>query len=86
MGSPRDYRSKGLLVACGGEDNNATTSDTSTMDLAAVGQEVVNKSCVGCYGTDLQGATGPSLKGLDLTKEEIYDIVKNGKGQECLVD
>lgn len=71
----------GLLVACGaGEDNNATTSDTSTEDLVAIGQEAVNKSCVGCHGTDLQGVSGPSLIGLGLTKEEIYEIVKNGQG------
>lgn len=39
------------------------------------------QSCLSCHGTDLTGGFGPNLTELTLSKEEIVDVIKNGKGQ-----
>ncbi|WP_369902590.1 cytochrome c550 [Bacillus manliponensis] len=49
---------------------------------AATPEEIVQQSCISCHGDQLQGATGPNLQkiGSKLSKEEIQDILINGKG------
>ncbi|MCJ8006854.1 cytochrome c550 [Lederbergia wuyishanensis] len=43
--------------------------------------EAASKTCIGCHGENLEGAGGaPSLHGTGLSKEEIADILTNGKG------
>ena len=37
-----------------------------------------SKGCIGCHGDQYQGVSGPSLKGLTLTQDEIKDIIVNG--------
>ncbi|GAB7387607.1 cytochrome c-551 [Bacillaceae bacterium] len=36
-------------------------------------------SCLGCHGNDLRGGVGPSLRQLNLSKEEIVEVLKNGR-------
>jgi cytochrome c550 len=42
----------------------------------------VNQTCSSCHGADLKGgaAGGPNLVGIQLSKEEIMKIVKEGQG------
>lgn len=42
--------------------------------------EFVTKTCAGCHGADLSGGTGPGLVGLNASKEQIMEVLKNGKG------
>lgn len=84
-----------LLTACGGgggkdtapapapSEQPAANGEAGDSDLIAIGEEQVQKSCIGCHGTDLQGGMGgaaPSLHGLSLSKEEIIDVLVNGRG------
>lgn len=61
-----------------------TSGDEGTGEVASADPEVlVQQSCIACHGSDLQGGMGgqaPSLIGMDLTKEEIVDILINGQG------
>ncbi|KZE40095.1 cytochrome C [Bhargavaea cecembensis] len=36
--------------------------------------------CVSCHGQNYEGGVGPSLVGLDLSQDEVKDVLKNGKG------
>ncbi|MEK4128615.1 cytochrome c [Solibacillus sp. FSL W8-0474] len=56
------------------ESNDSATSDVSE------GEKVVNTSCINCHGGDLSGAMAPDLTNISLSKEEIIDILENGKG------
>jgi len=46
-------------------------------------EDIYASSCASCHGEDLSGGMGPDLRevGGRLSKEEIHDIVMNGKGQ-----
>ncbi|QED48666.1 cytochrome c550 [Cytobacillus dafuensis] len=50
--------------------------------VAASPEEIYKKSCIGCHGDQYQGGVGPALTGVGdrLSKDEIADIVTNGKG------
>ncbi|ATO49105.1 cytochrome c551 [Brevibacillus laterosporus] len=78
------------LTACGGQQSQPApeekpaaekaSGDTAT---ASAGEEKFKQSsCIGCHGVDLKGATGPSLEtiGSKYNKDEILEIIKNGKG------
>lgn len=77
------------LAACGdAEEADKDTTDSTptestdsatTTDVSA-GEKVANASCIGCHGTDLTGGMGPDLTNLSLSKEEIVDVLVNGKG------
>ncbi|MGN7478147.1 c-type cytochrome [Solibacillus silvestris] len=77
------------LAACGDaeEADTGTTSSTpaestdsaGTTDVSE-GEKVVNSSCINCHGGDLTGAMGPDLTKLSLSREEIIDVLVNGKG------
>lgn len=51
-------------------------------DPDAQAQALYQRSCISCHAADLSGGTGPNLQkvGGRLTPDEIYSIVKNGKG------
>ncbi|MFS0612664.1 cytochrome c550 [Lederbergia ruris] len=49
-------------------------------EVAFEPEEFANKTCIGCHGENLEGASGPSLHGTGLSKEEVADILQNGKG------
>ncbi|WP_107840820.1 c-type cytochrome [Metasolibacillus meyeri] len=71
------------LAACGGEkvkEEKTTPSNEQSGDTVAAGESVAKSNCIGCHGGDLTGGMGPSLHGLALSKDEIVDILKNGKG------
>ncbi|MFP7255421.1 hypothetical protein CHH91_14300 [Virgibacillus sp. 7505] len=61
-----------FLAACGSSDDTAGTP-----------QEAYENNCAMCHGQDLSGGNGgPPLDNLGstYTKEELVDIMENGKG------
>lgn len=56
----------------GGEQQEATTNP----------EEIYQQNCASCHGGDLSGQVGPSLQqvGGSLSKDEIANIIQNGKG------
>lgn len=69
-----------------GQEQGAPSADTETpgegtADLAAQGEAAYQQSCVACHGANLEGGVGPALKGITLSKEEIIEVIKNGRGQ-----
>ncbi|WP_088102501.1 cytochrome c550 [Halalkalibacter urbisdiaboli] len=51
-------------------------------DPIAAGEEIAGKSCIGCHGGDLGGASGPALTALEgkYDHDEIVGIIQNGQG------
>ncbi|MEK3935433.1 cytochrome c551 [Sporosarcina sp. FSL W7-1349] len=80
-----------VLGACGGgNDDNAgdTNNDANTgtsgggETASADAEALYSKSCIGCHGGNLEGASGPKLSdvGSRLSEEEIHTIILEGKG------
>jgi len=67
--------SKDLAAELNGSDEKQTET------TAVNPEEIYNKTCIGCHGDQYQGGAGPGLVGVSerLSKEEIEDIVVNGK-------
>ncbi len=66
------------LAACGGG------SDDGGKDTASAGgAKIFDQKCSSCHGGDLKGGMGPDLTkvGSKYSKDQILDIIKNGKGQ-----
>ncbi|MFF2093933.1 c-type cytochrome [Paenibacillus sp. NPDC058174] len=68
-----------LLSACSG-GSSATNSGNPNAGQSD-DQLIYKKKCISCHGVDLQGRAGPSLQnvGSQLTEEEIYSIIANGR-------
>lgn len=45
-------------------------------------EKIYEQNCLSCHGSDLSGQVGPSLQkvGSKLSKDDIANIIKNGKG------
>lgn len=58
-------------------------NEKKTETAAANPEDIYNKTCIGCHGDQYQGGVGPGLVGVSdrLSKEEIEDIVVNGKNK-----
>lgn len=81
------------LSACGGgqqaqppanqpsAETPSTTAPSGSYD-AATAEALFKNTCAGCHGQSLEGAVGPNLQkiGSQLTKDQILEILKNGKG------
>jgi cytochrome c551 len=65
------------LAACGGGSD--TNKDTASGGEAA---KIFDQKCSGCHGGDLKGGMGPNLTkiGSTLSKDDILNTIKNGKG------
>jgi cytochrome c551 len=67
-----------------GETDTEDTANESSEDaeVIATGEAVVNQACISCHGTNLEGGFGPALQNIGDTysKEEIIDVLINGKG------
>lgn len=77
-----------LVAACGGDsgdsgDTGETGEAGEAVEDAGAAEELYTANCAACHGGNLEGAMGPSLEtaGADLSKDEIADVIKNGKGQ-----
>jgi cytochrome c551 len=76
------------LAACGGNDNdndNGKDNDNNGTETATsdAGAKIFDQKCSSCHGGDLTGGMGPNLTkvGSKYSKDEILNIIKNGKGQ-----
>lgn len=74
-----------VLGACGGgaDDgaNDDNGGDSGSVDSAAA-EDIYKSNCASCHGSDLSGGAGPDLTkvGAEYSKEDIKDIIQNGKG------
>ncbi|MDI3327289.1 MAG: cytochrome c [Alicyclobacillaceae bacterium] len=50
--------------------------------VSSEAKQLVSAQCSSCHGADLKGAMGPNLydRAKALSKEQIVDVLKNGKG------
>lgn len=84
-----------FVTACGGnndeaEKDNAPTEDQATEEQdteeqtadAGEGEDLFQQSCAACHGGDLKSGNAPDLDtiGSKYSKDEILDIIENGKG------
>ncbi|RYG74401.1 cytochrome c [Lentibacillus lipolyticus] len=77
-----------VLGACGGGDDGGTDNGDSAGDNGegatetAGAEEIYQNNCASCHGGDLSGGAGPDLTavGADYSKDDIVDIIQNGKG------
>jgi cytochrome c551 len=69
-----------VLAACGGDDGG-DSKETSSGGVDA--EKIVNNKCTSCHGGNLEGGMGPALNdvGSRLDKDQILEIIQNGKGQ-----
>lgn len=72
----------GLNLKQAAEAGEVEEEVTEIEDPIAAGEEFVQKSCIGCHGNELQGASGPALDALEgkLSDAEIVDIIIKGQG------
>jgi cytochrome c551 len=71
-----------VFTGCSSSEETSTTSEPAA-EPAAGGEDIaafVKSSCAGCHGSDLKGGMAPALVGTALSKDEIVNILKNGKG------
>jgi cytochrome c551 len=67
-----------------GTETEAPSTDEGTEETtASAGEEVYQQSCLSCHGENLEGGFGPALDnaGAEYSKDEILNIIHNGKGQ-----
>jgi cytochrome c551 len=76
--TPQDEGQTGTEESTTEKSTNDTGGNDAT--LVAQGEEAFKKSCIGCHGANLEGGAGPALNNLSLSKEEIVQIIKNGRG------
>ncbi|OKL36443.1 cytochrome c551 [Domibacillus mangrovi] len=65
------------------ETEQKTENGVGETTTSAAGEEVYKQSCLSCHGGNLEGGFGPALDkvGAKYSKDEILDIIHNGKGQ-----
>lgn len=84
-----------VLTACGGGNQAqppaqqpatqppaATAPSTGAGVDTAKAEGMYKQSCAGCHGVDMAGQVGPKLSdiGARLSKDQIAEVLKNGKG------
>lgn len=49
---------------------------------ADASQQIYKSNCLACHGDQMEGKVGPALNhiGADMTKEQIYKVITNGRG------
>ena len=67
---------KNEIAGQGEEGKTEEAPSSAEFDAEAVAQG----KCIGCHGGDLTGGMGPALAGTKLSKDEIKETIKNGKG------
>lgn len=69
-----------VLAACGGGGGEEST-ETSSGGVDP--EKIVNNKCTSCHGGNLEGGMGPALDkiGAELNKDQILEVIQNGKGQ-----
>ena len=70
-----------VLAACGSEEATEPANDRAGNDtVVSEGEELYQKSCMGCHGGNLEGKIGPALDtvGAKMSAEEIETIILEG--------
>ncbi|WP_042355024.1 cytochrome c550 [Bacillus rubiinfantis] len=62
------------------KENGEGKGAEKTEEVATNPEDIYKSTCISCHGDQYQGAVGPSLKGTGLSKDEVKDILVNGKG------
>lgn len=60
------------------ESQQAQEGDQADQNAVALDIPASMQGCLDCHGQSLEGAFGPALTNLELSKEEIIDILQNG--------
>ncbi|MBO1511719.1 cytochrome c551 [Metabacillus bambusae] len=70
-----------ILGACGGGEEPKEEAKGTT-EASGDAETIVQQSCIGCHGENLEGKNGPNLQevGAKYEKEEIKEILINGRG------
>lgn len=68
-----------VSVACS-SGNDEKGEESSDPEMIQTGENIIKTSCIGCHGRDLAGDMGPSLLQLELSDEELTDILIKGQG------
>lgn len=63
-----------------GDADTEEGAEAGESTLVAEGEEAYQSSCISCHGGNLEGGAGPALTGLTLSKDEIVDVIVNGRG------
>jgi cytochrome c551 len=68
-----------ILGACGGGEE---PKEEAKGEASGDAETIVQQSCIGCHGENLEGKNGPDLRevGAKYDKEEIKEILINGRG------
>lgn len=71
-----------LLAACNTTDNKSETKPKTTTQQLSAEETLFQNHCSTCHGGNLEGSYGPALQhvGKTYSKEQILEILKNGKG------
>ncbi|MBF0706522.1 MULTISPECIES: cytochrome c550 [Bacillales] len=66
----------------GGEESAEGEGEKQEQAEAAAPEDIYAQNCASCHGGDLGGQVGPALNavGGKYSKDEILDIINNGKG------
>lgn len=64
------------------QDGQAQQPSSGEYDVAKA-EALYKQSCAACHGANLEGAVGPDLQtvGSRLSKDDILNILQNGRGQ-----
>lgn len=67
-----------VLAACGGGGDEDQATGGDTVDA----EKIAAQKCSTCHGQNLEGGGGPKLSDLGsrMSKEEIEDVILNGRG------
>ncbi len=68
--------------AGGGEGSHSEQSEEGGDSAGGEAEQIFAQNCASCHGENLGGGAGPALEAVGGTysKDEILDIIKNGKG------
>ncbi len=66
------------LAGCGKAAGEVQESDQPPPTPAAA--QVFAAQCAGCHGDQGQGARGPAIKPSQLSEQELFDVIADGRG------
>nr|WP_246593943.1 cytochrome c [Evansella tamaricis] len=67
-------------MGCEVSGNGQSDSRGEVDELTSIAQPLYNRSCIGCHGTDLNGASAPGLLNTGLSRQEFIDFTYEGVG------
>ncbi|SHE95837.1 cytochrome c551/cytochrome c550 [Seinonella peptonophila] len=70
-----------VIAGCQSQTNQQSQKTETTQEVSQAPDQIFSNNCSSCHGMTLEGGMGPNLQkiGSKLKKEQIADIIKNGK-------